>query len=70
MYKRRPIEHIDILYIKATVSICVGSAWKILSVTAHSLWSVLGGGGKESPVKHGVGGVTGKKGPGEGGGGA
>jgi hypothetical protein len=29
-----------ILYIKATlVSVCVGSAWKILSVTARSLWS-------------------------------
>jgi len=30
----------SILYIKATVvmSVCVGSAWKILSVTARSLW--------------------------------
>jgi hypothetical protein len=28
----------DILYIKATVSVCVGSAWKILPVTARSLW--------------------------------
>jgi hypothetical protein len=26
-----------ILYIKATVSVCVGSAWKILPVTARSL---------------------------------
>jgi hypothetical protein len=34
----------------------VGSAWKILPITAHSLWSVLGGGGRESPVKHGGGG--------------
>jgi hypothetical protein len=31
-----------ILYIKAIVSVYVGSAWKILPVTAHSLWSVLG----------------------------
>jgi hypothetical protein len=36
----------------------VGSAWKILPVTAHSLWSVLGGGGRESPVKHGAGGAS------------
>jgi hypothetical protein len=30
-----------ILYIKATVSlcVCVGSAWKILLVITHSLWS-------------------------------
>jgi hypothetical protein len=30
----------SILYIKATVvvSVCVGSAWKILPVIAHSLW--------------------------------
>jgi len=30
-----------ILYIKATmvVSVCVGNAWKILPVTARSLWS-------------------------------
>ncbi len=34
----------------------MGSAWKILPITAHSLWSVLGGGGRESPVKHGGGG--------------
>jgi hypothetical protein len=53
----------------------VGSAWKILLVTACSLWSVLGGGGRESPVKHGAGGAsmgggggTGGKGPGGGGG--
>jgi len=33
-------EIIAIIYIKATVvSICVGSAWKILPVTARSLWS-------------------------------
>jgi hypothetical protein len=38
------------------LSVCVGSAWKILPVTARSLWSVLGGGGRESPVKHGAGG--------------
>jgi hypothetical protein len=31
--------NIPILYIKATVSVCVGSAWKILPVTARSLWS-------------------------------
>jgi hypothetical protein len=37
------------------LSVCVGSAWKILPVTARSLWSVLGGGGRESPVKHGAG---------------
>jgi len=30
----------SILYIKTTmVSVCVGSAWKILPVTARSLWS-------------------------------
>ncbi len=29
---------IIILYIKATVFVCVGSAWKILPVTARSLW--------------------------------
>ncbi len=53
----------------------MGSAWKILLVTACSLWSVLGGGGRESPVKHGAGGAsmgggggTGGKGPGGGGG--
>jgi uncharacterized membrane protein YgcG len=40
------------------LSICVGSAWKILPVTACSLWSVLGGGGRESPVKHGAGGAS------------
>jgi hypothetical protein len=46
-----------ILYIKATVVyVCVGSAWKILPVAACSLWCALGGGGRESPVKHGVGG--------------
>jgi len=57
-----------ILYIKATwcLSVCLcgqklgsawkGSAWKILPVTARSLWSVLGGGARESPVKHGAGG--------------
>ncbi len=32
----------------------MGSAWKILPVTACSLWSVLGGGGRESLVKHGA----------------
>jgi hypothetical protein len=47
---------VAILYIKVTMSVRVGSAWKILSVTARSLWSVLGGGGRESPVKHGAGG--------------
>jgi hypothetical protein len=32
----------SILYIKATVvSVCVGSAWKILSVTARSLWNCI-----------------------------
>ncbi len=32
----------SILYIKATVvSVCVGSAWKILPVTARSLWSCI-----------------------------
>ncbi len=36
----------------------MGSAWKILPVTARSLWSVLGGGGKESLVKHGAGGLA------------
>ncbi len=53
----------EILYIKATwcLSVCLcgqklGSAWKILPVTARSLWSVLGGGARESPVKHGAGG--------------
>ncbi len=45
--------------------VCVGSAWKILPVTARSLWSVLGGGGRESPVKHGARGVSmGEEGPG------
>jgi hypothetical protein len=38
---------------------CVGSAWKILPITARSLWSVLGGGGRESPVKHGARGPAG-----------
>jgi hypothetical protein len=38
------------------MSVCVGSAWKILPVIARSLWSVLGGRGRESPVKHRVGG--------------
>jgi hypothetical protein len=36
------------------VSVCVGSAWKILPVTVRSLWSVLGGEGRESPMKHGA----------------
>jgi hypothetical protein len=42
-------------------------------IGSHSLWSVLGGGGRESPVKHGVGGparargATGKRGDGRGG---
>ncbi len=53
------------------MSVCVGSAWKIILVTACSLWSVLGGGGRESPVKHGAGGAqqggheggTGEEGP-------
>ncbi len=36
----------------------MGSAWKILPVTARSLWSVLGGGGRESLVKHGAGGAS------------
>jgi hypothetical protein len=32
--------NVNILYIKATVvSVCVGSAWKILPVTTRSLWS-------------------------------
>jgi hypothetical protein len=48
------------------VSVCV-----ILPVTARSLWSVLGGEGRESPVKHGARGParggTGGEGPGEGG---
>jgi hypothetical protein len=48
---------LTIIYIKATmVSVCVGSAWKILPVTARSLWCALGGGGRESPVKHRAGG--------------
>jgi hypothetical protein len=53
----------------------VGSAWKILPVTAR-LWSVLGGGGRESRVKHGAGGAStgggrgGTGGKGSGGGGA
>jgi hypothetical protein len=34
------------------MSVCLGSAWKILPITARSLWSVLGGEGRESPVKH------------------
>jgi hypothetical protein len=58
-------------------SVCAGSAWNILPVTARSLWSVLGGGGRESPMKHGAGGPTwagegwgtGSKGPGKGRGG-
>ncbi len=46
----------------------MGSAWKILPVTARSLWSVLGGGGRESLVKHGAGGAsTGEGGHGWGG---
>jgi hypothetical protein len=51
-----------VLYIKATVFVylfvCVGSAWNILPITARSLWSVLGGGGRESPVKHGARGAS------------
>jgi len=40
-FKFQPIKDGAILYIKATVvSVCVGSAWKILPVTAHSLWSL------------------------------
>jgi hypothetical protein len=35
-------------------------------IGSRSLWSVLGGGGRESPVKHGVGGAS----TGRGGGGA
>jgi hypothetical protein len=38
------------------VFVCVGSAWKILPVTARSMWCALGGGGRESPMKHGGGG--------------
>jgi len=40
-YKKKPCIGLrNILYIKATmVSVCVGSAWKILPVTARSLWS-------------------------------
>jgi hypothetical protein len=35
----------EILYIKATVvSVCVGSVWKILPITARSLWGQSGGG--------------------------
>ncbi len=50
------------------VSVYVGSAWKILPVTARSLWCALGGGGRESPVKHGAGGaITGGGGGGTGG---
>jgi hypothetical protein len=52
------------------LSVCLcgqklGSAWKILPVIARSLWSVLGGGGRESPVKHEAGGgaSTGGEGP-------
>jgi hypothetical protein len=58
------------------MSVCVGSAWKILPITARSLWSVLGGGGRESPVKHEAGGAStgwgggGTGGEGLGGGGA
>jgi hypothetical protein len=48
----------SILYIKAIVSVYVGNAWKTLPVTARSLWSVLGGGGRESPVKHGARGAS------------
>ncbi len=33
------------------MSICVGSAWKILPITARSS-GVFWGGGRESPVKH------------------
>jgi hypothetical protein len=51
---------VKILYIKVTMSVRlsvrVGSAWKLLPVTARSLWSVFEGGGRESPVKHGAGG--------------
>ncbi len=36
----------------------MGSAWKIFPVTTRSLWSVLGGGGRESPLKHGAGGAS------------
>ncbi len=61
--------HVHILYIKVTMFVrlfvCVGSAWKILPVIAPSLWNVLGGGGRDSPVKHGAGG--GQHGQGRGG---
>jgi hypothetical protein len=53
--------HSSILYIKVTMYVrlfvYVGNAWKILPVTTRSLWSVLGGGGRESSVKHGAGGA-------------
>jgi hypothetical protein len=41
------------------MSVYVGSAWKIFPITARSLWSVLGGGERQSLVKHGVGGPAG-----------
>jgi hypothetical protein len=41
-----------------SMCVCVDSAWKILPVTARSLWNVLGGGGRESLVKHGAGGAS------------
>ncbi len=61
---------IAILYIKATVSVCLFVFYlsftyfffsDVISLSlplwrspidSHSLWSVLGGGGRESPVKH------------------
>ncbi len=39
-HKKIHISDYTILYIKATmVSVCMGSAWKILLVIARSLWS-------------------------------
>jgi hypothetical protein len=56
--------HYPFLVELVVVSVCVDSAWKILSITARSLWSVLGGGGRESSVKHGTRGAsTSERGP-------
>jgi hypothetical protein len=66
----------SIIYIKATVSVCLFVFYLFFTyfffsdvislslplwrnpIGSHSLWSVLGGGGRESPVKHGVGGAS------------
>ncbi len=49
----------DILYIKTTVVfVCVGSVWKILLVTARSLWCLFVCGDKQGRAGVGQGGAA------------